>query len=141
MKVCDVCSEHTPKYRCPACNVRYCSLVCFKRHKEVCVPSEQQAPPEPPLGPNTKPWTAEGLLAEDDVTDQVPVQRLQLLGRSKELRDLLCNPHLRRLLRSIDSADRKCEAMKGAMHEPLFTEFSDQCLKIVQSGRITPSDD
>ncbi|XP_029688309.1 zinc finger HIT domain-containing protein 3-like isoform X1 [Takifugu rubripes] len=98
-------------------------------------------PPEPPLGPNTKPWTAEGLLAEDDVTDQVPVQRLQLLGRSKELRDLLCNPHLRRLLRSIDSADRKCEAMKGAMHEPLFTEFSDQCLKIVQSGRITPSDD
>lgn len=22
MKVCDVCSEHTPKYRCPACNVR-----------------------------------------------------------------------------------------------------------------------
>uniref|UniRef100_A0A674MPH5 Zinc finger HIT domain-containing protein 3 n=1 Tax=Takifugu rubripes TaxID=31033 RepID=A0A674MPH5_TAKRU len=117
MKVCDVCSEHTPKYRCPACNVRYCSLVCFKRHKgKRCV--------------STEPWTAEGLLAEDDVTDQVPVQRLQLLGRSKELRDLLCNPHLRRLLRSIDSADRKCEAMKGAMHEPLFTEFSDQCLKI-----------
>ncbi|XP_029688310.1 zinc finger HIT domain-containing protein 3-like isoform X2 [Takifugu rubripes] len=47
MKVCDVCSEHTPKYRCPACNVRYCSLVCFKRHKEVCVPSEQQAPRSP----------------------------------------------------------------------------------------------
>lgn len=56
-----------------------------------------------------------------------------ITGQSKELRDLLCNPHLRQLLESIDSADSKYDAMKVAMQEPLFTEFSDQCLKIVEN--------
>lgn len=64
-----------------------------------------------------------------------------IAGQSEELRDLLRNPHLRRLLRSIDGADSKREAMKDAMHEPLFIEFSDQCLKVVQNGKITPTDD
>lgn len=58
-----------------------------------------------------------------------------IIGQSKELRDLLCNPHLRHLLESIDCADSKCDAMKLAMQEPLFTEFSDQCLKIVEHGK------
>ncbi|CAF98535.1 unnamed protein product [Tetraodon nigroviridis] len=135
MNICNVCSEQTPKYRCPACKIRYCSLVCYKKHKEVCVPSEQQSPSEPTVDLNTDPWTVEDLLDEDDVTDKVPLQRLQLLGQSKELRDLLCNPHLRQLLESIDSADSKYDAMKVAMQEPLFTEFSDQCLKIVENGK------
>lgn len=111
----------------------------------------------------TDPRTVEDLIEEDDITDQVPVQRLQLLGshlsspflhlpwrktikcckvvsfflitgKSKELRDLLCNPHLRCLLESIDSADSKYDAIKVAMQEPLFTEFSDECLKIVEKG-------
>lgn len=58
-----------------------------------------------------------------------------IIGQSKELRELLCNPHLRELLESIDSADSKYDAMKVAMQEPLFTEFSDQCLKIVENGK------
>lgn len=53
-------------------------------------------------------------------------------GQSKELRDLLCNPHLRQLMCSVDSADSKYDAMKAAMQEPLFVEFADQCLKIVE---------
>lgn len=57
-------------------------------------------------------------------------------GQSKELRDVLCNPHLRQLLRSIDSADNKYEAMKSAMQEPLFVEFSDRCLKIVENEAL-----
>lgn len=55
------------------------------------------------------------------------------IGQSKELRDILCNPHMRQLLRSIDSADNKDDAMKAAMQEPLFVEFSDQCLNIVEN--------
>lgn len=54
-------------------------------------------------------------------------------GHSKELRDLLCNPHLRQLLHSVDTADNKYDAMKAAMQEPLFVEFSDQCLKTVEN--------
>lgn len=62
---------------------------------------------------------------------------MYLSDQSKELRDVLCNPHLRQLLRSIDSADNKYDAMKSAMQEPLFVEFSDRCMKIVENEVLT----
>ncbi|XP_041657663.1 zinc finger HIT domain-containing protein 3 [Cheilinus undulatus] len=135
MQICSVCSEQTPKYRCPACKIRYCSLGCYKRHKDTCLPVELPAPvvPEATTLLSFESWTVDDLLHEDDISDKVPLQRLQLLGQSKELRDLLCNPHLRQLLCSIDNADSKSDAMKAAMQEPLFVEFSDQCLKIVKN--------
>ncbi|XP_050205531.1 uncharacterized protein LOC126655395 isoform X2 [Mercurialis annua] len=33
-KQCEVCKEAQSKYKCPACLVPYCSLGCFKKHKE-----------------------------------------------------------------------------------------------------------
>ncbi|XP_022771399.1 zinc finger HIT domain-containing protein 3 isoform X2 [Durio zibethinus] len=35
---CQVCNQSQSKYKCPSCLVPYCSLACFKRHKETpCV--------------------------------------------------------------------------------------------------------
>lgn len=31
---CQVCSLAPAKYKCPKCNTEYCSLSCFKQHKE-----------------------------------------------------------------------------------------------------------
>ncbi|XP_044530227.1 zinc finger HIT domain-containing protein 3 isoform X2 [Gracilinanus agilis] len=52
-------------------------------------------------------------------------------GDSKELRNLLTNPHLQQLLVSIDQAEDKETLMKSHMREPLFVEFADCCLRIV----------
>ena len=42
---CSVCSELTNKYKCPICSSPYCSLVCFKKHKEIpCVPKILETP-------------------------------------------------------------------------------------------------
>ncbi|XP_018882742.2 zinc finger HIT domain-containing protein 3 isoform X2 [Gorilla gorilla gorilla] len=35
--VCVICLEK-PKYRCPACRLPYCSVACFRKHKEQCNP-------------------------------------------------------------------------------------------------------
>ncbi|XP_030648426.1 zinc finger HIT domain-containing protein 3 isoform X2 [Chanos chanos] len=86
MQLCGVCSEQVPKYRCPVCRTRYCSLGCYKNHR----------------------------------------------GESEALKGLLRNPHLRQLLASVDTAEDKAQAMKTAMQEPLFVEFADQCLKVVE---------
>lgn len=40
-------------------------------------------------------------------------------------------------MRSIDSADSKDDVMKAAMQEPLFVEFADQCLQIVENEEKT----
>merc|ERR1739848_569503 len=31
---CDICKENEFKYTCPACFYKYCSLQCFRKHKE-----------------------------------------------------------------------------------------------------------
>ena len=31
---CEVCDDNYSKYKCPKCLVRYCSLGCYKSHKE-----------------------------------------------------------------------------------------------------------
>ncbi|CAM8971225.1 unnamed protein product [Rhodiola kirilowii] len=32
---CQVCNTAPSKYKCPACIIPYCSLDCFKKHKEI----------------------------------------------------------------------------------------------------------
>jgi hypothetical protein len=40
---CQVCNKSIPaRYKCPACTTPYCSLVCFKVHKESCQSQQQQ---------------------------------------------------------------------------------------------------
>ncbi|NXR18692.1 ZNHI3 protein, partial [Cinclus mexicanus] len=78
------------------------------------------------------PWALEDILSEEDEQDRVPLQKLKLLGESEELRDLLLNPHLRQLLLTIDQAQDKSSLMRKFMQEPLFVEFADCCLSIVE---------
>eukprot|EP01134_Creolimax_fragrantissima_P005191 CFRG5191T1 len=37
-ELCGVCNQSLSKYKCPKCEIRYCSIPCFKKHKETpCV--------------------------------------------------------------------------------------------------------
>jgi hypothetical protein len=66
--------------------------------------------------------------------DSLSNNKLKLLEDSQELKNLLGNEHLRNLLKKINETNEKSIdfQMDEAMHEPLFTEFADVCLKIVQ---------
>ncbi|XP_051524265.1 zinc finger HIT domain-containing protein 3 [Myxocyprinus asiaticus] len=146
MQLCGVCSEQVPKYRCPACRIRYCSVSCFKRHKDddSCHPFKETAPPvstPTPVSHAEQPWTVDDLLDEDSQSDKVPLQKLQQLGESEALKALLWNPHLRQVMMSVDSAEDKAKAVKNAMQEPLFVEFADQCLKIIEPAQMDDDDD
>ncbi|NWW25978.1 ZNHI3 protein, partial [Falcunculus frontatus] len=78
------------------------------------------------------PCSLEDILSEEDEQDRVPLHKLKLLGESEELRGLLLNPHLRQLLLAIDQAQDKSSLMRKFMQEPLFVEFADCCLSIVE---------
>ncbi|XP_056413664.1 zinc finger HIT domain-containing protein 3 isoform X4 [Hyla sarda] len=105
---CSVCSVKTAKYRCPRCMLRYCSLGCSKKHKD-------------------------DDLEENDELDAVPMQNLVVMGKSEELKDLLLNTHLRQLIVTLDQTEHKDEALKKYMQEPLFVEFADKCLSLVEA--------
>ncbi|NWX05048.1 ZNHI3 protein, partial [Caloenas nicobarica] len=135
---CGVCGAAGPaRYRCPRCAAAYCSVPCCRTHKERCAPEPRREPePERAGGPVVQraggPWSVEDILTDGDEQDRVPLHRLRLLGESEELRALLLNPHLRQLLQTLDQAEDKSSLMKKYMQEPLFVEFADCCLGIVE---------
>ncbi|XP_017676988.1 PREDICTED: zinc finger HIT domain-containing protein 3, partial [Lepidothrix coronata] len=132
----------TGRDRCPRCAASYCSVRCCRTHRERCAPhssqerdrerGREQGPPAAPPSPAHGPWSLEDILGEEDEQDRVPLQKLKLLGESEELRALLLNPHLRQLLLTIDQAEDKSSLMRRFMQEPLFVEFADCCLRIVE---------
>ncbi|NXB05095.1 ZNHI3 protein, partial [Cnemophilus loriae] len=124
------------RYRCPRCGTAYCSVPCCRTHRERCAPEPRRerdgAGQGPPPAPAHGPWSVEDILSEEDERDRVPLHKLKLLGESEELRDLLLNPHLRQLLLAIDQAPDKGSLMRRFMQEPLFAEFADRCLRVVE---------
>ncbi|XP_068121564.1 zinc finger HIT domain-containing protein 3 [Hyperolius riggenbachi] len=134
---CCMCGDNTAKYRCPRCRERYCSLSCCKTHKETCVAQEtansskEKAPVT--AGGRALQYTVEDLLNEDEDSDKVSLEKLKSLGQSEELKHLLLNPHLRQLIASLDQTENKDQALKKYMQEPLFVEFADTCLSIVET--------
>ncbi|PIK45651.1 hypothetical protein BSL78_17472, partial [Apostichopus japonicus] len=52
---------------------------------------------------------------------------------SDKIKTLLTNPHLRQMLTFIDSSEDKEQGMENAMKEPIFVEFADACLALVES--------
>uniref|UniRef100_A0A182PUA6 HIT-type domain-containing protein n=1 Tax=Anopheles epiroticus TaxID=199890 RepID=A0A182PUA6_9DIPT len=133
--VCEICQVNERKYRCKTCSVHYCSVVCYKKHQE----QPCQPPPQPKdTGDDADKQAVEGKGNIPKKTilfstvDTVPAEKLELLGQSEHLKNLLYNPHLRQLLKEVDSGRDGMNAIKVAMMEPLFVEFADECLRIVE---------
>ncbi|NWT54615.1 ZNHI3 protein, partial [Erythrocercus mccallii] len=97
---------------------------------ERCVPEPRREAAG--QGPAHGPGALQDILSEEDEQDRVPLQKLKLLGESQELKDLLLNPHLRQLLLTLDQAQDKSSLLRRLMQEPLFVEFADCCLSIVE---------
>ena len=55
-----------------------------------------------------------------------------ILGCSNKLKQLLRNPHLRNLLKTVDSSSDAETIMQKMMLEPIFVEFADACLEVVE---------
>lgn len=141
--VCVICLEK-PKYRCPACCVPYCSVTCFQKHKEQCNPETRPIRNKRSTAPvkTTQPEenkdddsSIADFLDSDEEEDRVSLQDLKNLGESATLKNLLLNPHLRQLMISLDQGDNKAKLMRAYMQEPLFVEFADCCLRIVEPSQ------
>ncbi|KAF6030444.1 ZNHIT3 [Bugula neritina] len=66
--------------------------------------------------------------------DRVAVEQLEKLCENDKLRELLCNKHLRDYLVKVNSNPTK--EIDKAMKEPIFLEFANECLKMVEPDRF-----
>ncbi|XP_033747394.1 zinc finger HIT domain-containing protein 3-like [Pecten maximus] len=138
---CQVCEEETSKYRCPKCALQYCCVSCYKNHRETkCVSLQEKIKTESIstlVSHNIQPSKEIDVFfkpedEEEATEDTMSIQQLRELGECPDLHQLLENPHLRDLMTGLTRADNPRTAMDKAMQEPIFTEFVDQCLSIVE---------
>lgn len=62
----------------------------------------------------------------------MPVEKLQLLWQSKELKQCLKHPDLRDTMKAVLNDPNPTKAIASAMKIPSFVEMADICLKIVE---------
>uniref|UniRef100_A0A8D8ZPK9 Zinc finger HIT domain-containing protein 3 n=2 Tax=Cacopsylla melanoneura TaxID=428564 RepID=A0A8D8ZPK9_9HEMI len=136
MFTCEICQEKEKKYKCPNCEIVYCSVQCFQTHKESCTTIK--------LSDANHADTTEGRLNENnDALEEetayqfptkhtVPLEKLKLLGTNEHLKSLLANPHLQSILTALTKTRNIQHAMSMVMLEPIFVEFSVECLRTVE---------
>ncbi|KAJ7386950.1 Zinc finger HIT domain-containing protein 3 [Desmophyllum pertusum] len=140
---CEVCKETCHKYKCPSCNTKYCSLSCFKIHKgDLCERETNRRKEETERKSravsHSQKETEEGEVTDSgsdeksDSEDRISGRILEKLGQSQELHSMLHNKHLREMITEVDSSEDPGKLLGQAMQIPIFTEFVDECLRIVE---------
>ncbi|KAI3915632.1 hypothetical protein MKX01_015457 [Papaver californicum] len=135
---CEVCKDAVSKYKCPSCLAPYCSLICYKKHKET--PCSNQATPHaetPSLNqvtPHQKPCSI--LLPKRSLEVEEPnlilhETKLQSVVLSNEIRDALKDEKLCKLIYSIDSATNSENELENAMAMEDFRKLSEKILSVI----------
>ncbi|KAL6426777.1 hypothetical protein ACFW04_009246 [Cataglyphis niger] len=123
-KQCCICEKEDAPYKCPICKKPYCSVTCCKEHKsQICEPPK--LPKEPKEHENKRNY-------QFPTEDTVPMEKLQQLQYSKELKECLKHSDLRNIMKAVLNSENPTEAIASAMRMPLFVEMADVCLKIVE---------
>ncbi|CAN1169753.1 Zinc finger HIT domain-containing protein 3 [Linum perenne] len=135
---CQVCNESESKYKCPSCLVPYCSLICFKKHKEIpcskpvakaslaVAATVQVDTPASELELRT-----ERPLTVDDPSVVLDKSQMESLASCSEITDALKDESLRKLILSIDSSPDPETELAKAMRTDAFRILADKILSTV----------
>ena len=131
---CIVCGDEKPKYRCPSCANRYCSVACCKEHKKVsCLDQskkddgrQKEVEDE---GDKRDESEAESALIG---LDTLKPSQMKKLSTNPYVRRMICSKRLRHI-RSVDSATDRPEALKRLRkNNKSFHEFVGKMLDVIQ---------
>ncbi|CAK9140820.1 unnamed protein product [Ilex paraguariensis] len=122
---CQVCDGSQSKYKCPACLIPYCSLICFKKHKEIpCVrpesASEAKAAPGAALHVE-RPYYV------DEQSEVLQNLQLEATASCSEIRNALEDEELQKLIYNIDTspdAENMLSDAKSTFTDKRFQENS-----------------
>lgn len=147
IKNCEVCDEARSKYKCPTCLIPYCSLVCFKLHKEIPCKKSESSPGEK-ITATVKKESKEQRLQEIDLHSdpalhvQKPyyvgepievLQKSQLLSiaSSNEIHEGLKNEELRKLINNISRSSDAENELDKAMQSEEFRSLTEKILTAI----------
>ncbi|XP_021806035.1 zinc finger HIT domain-containing protein 3 isoform X1 [Prunus avium] len=130
-RLCQVCNEAQSKYKCPSCLAPYCSVACFKKHKEnPCALPVSSLEKPPTTGPESR--VDRPLIIEEP---SEVLQRLQLeaVASSSEICSALKDENLQKLILNIDCSPDAEKELEKAMGVDVFRIFTDKILSTLGS--------
>ncbi|TDH74123.1 uncharacterized protein CCR75_002944 [Bremia lactucae] len=124
---CEVCTTADAKYKCPTCRVPYCSIVCYKKHKDMlCKPKPLLEQQQMPLQATPAPAIAMGVDEED--LEKIKDEEMDVLKTSDRIKEMLLLPAITQMLKQIDSSHDKIKTLELALLDPTFAKFMYQAL-------------
>lgn len=69
---------------------------------------------------------------EKNFVDYLLIYNFFCIGDSPAIHAMIKNRHLVAILRYLDTTEKPEAALESAMREPIFVEFADECLRIVE---------
>ena len=139
---CFICNDAVAKYKCPVCQIKYCSLDCYKSHKAagkcVKVPKpgkEIKAPDTLRASAPRATGKAGSGIGEEEEEDEDPwrvpftAEHAARILKDPKLKDLVTGSgKFREQMMAIDSAEDRADALYTAMLNPEFRGLVDQLL-------------
>ena len=127
-KSCFVCGSAESKYKCPKCRSGYCSVSCYKAHKDsaACAEARQALSSEKKGEESAAALLLRKLGERPDEGEEgyrITPEQLDLMVESKRLRDLLRDPRLREVIELVDGAEDREKALDCAVETN--KDFSD----------------
>ncbi|KAJ1964720.1 hypothetical protein IWQ62_002855 [Dispira parvispora] len=144
---CTVCKQAAGRYKCPTCHIRYCSVACFKTHKEQpCqVPishetqdsgSKEQSVNEPTRGTRQTPIDSQSDGDDDDQEYLPSPATLEQLTKDPAILAALEDPIIRTLIPEIINSKNPLALLEEVTRDiPAFDKFKDQLLDFVKSAK------
>ena len=128
IKLCIICNSNKSKYKCPKCTSFYCSISCFKIHKERCNKEKKDDINNKDEKKGNKNIISPLNLDEDE--DIILEKKdLEKLKENKKIMNMLKNKTLRKIIREIDSAKYKKRTLERMINnDKNFKEFVQDIL-------------
>ncbi|KAL5562051.1 hypothetical protein UlMin_031798 [Ulmus minor] len=127
-KQCQVCNKAASKYKCPSCLVPYCSVNCFKKHKEIPCSKPVASEEKPTVVPQA---SLEKPLHVDKPSEVLPRLQLEAVASSSEIRDALKDEKLCKLICDIGISPNAEIELDKAMELEAFRIFTDKILSTI----------
>ncbi|XP_021907346.1 zinc finger HIT domain-containing protein 3 [Carica papaya] len=125
LRLCQICTQTASKYKCPSCLAPYCSLACFKKHKETPCAKPESTEERPTV---VQELPIERELNVDDPSLVLEQKQLEAIASSCEIREALKDENLQELIYNIDCSLDALNELEKYMGVEAFCMFTDKVL-------------
>ncbi|XP_066598899.1 zinc finger HIT domain-containing protein 3-like [Prorops nasuta] len=122
---CCTCEKES-FYKCPLCRQPYCSIACYKIHKNSNCTLSNNLQDEKISEKN------KSKVYKFPTEDTVPVEKLESLKHDEELRSYIKDPYVRDIINAVINDSNPTDSIAKAMSNHEFIKVADACLKVVE---------